>query len=484
MTGGLAALGHAPWGLWPLSLVALALIYGAFRQVERTRDAAILGSVAGTGYFVVALSWIIEPFLVDPVRHGWMAPFAVVLLGFYLSWYWALAFGLAHRLGRGAAAFVGAFLVGESLRAVMFTGFPWAQVGHILIDTPFLYWASWGGALLLCLLMWGGAVALWHLVLRRALWPAMTLAALGLVFAGGFLFTPQNKPAPDAPLIRLVQPNAPQHEKWDRDKMWVFYERQMEFTAASGQGTRPDMVVWPETAVPFLLEDAAPALERIASAARRAPVVLGLRRYDERRVYNSLVVTGPEGEVSALYDKHHLVPFGEFVPFGDLMARFGIAGLAAENGQGFSAGPGPAVLDLGPLGTAAPLICYEGVFARNLFGLPERPDMILMITNDAWFGAISGPYQHLAQGRLRAVEQGLPMVRAANTGISAIIDATGRVTTSIPLGEAGFADAPLPPALPATLYSRTGDWPMLLLTLLMMGAVPLLQRFGRIAGKN
>ncbi|MEM9843715.1 MAG: apolipoprotein N-acyltransferase [Pseudomonadota bacterium] len=481
--GGLAALGHAPGGYWPLSLIALALIYGAFRQTARARDAAILGCAAGTGYFVIALIWIVEPFLVDPVRHGWMAPFAVVLLSFYLAWYWALAFGLAKRLGGGAAAFLGAALLGETLRAVLFTGFPWAQVGHILIETPLLYWASLGGALLLVLMMWGAAVALWHIVMGQIFLPGLVFGGMVLAYVSAPFLTPDNIAAPDAPVIRLVQPNAPQHEKWDPEKMWVFYDRQLDFTAAAGEA-RPDLVVWPETAIPFLLEDAEPALQRIASAADRAPVVLGLRRYEGRRIYNSLISTGPDGKVEALYDKHHLVPFGEFVPFGDIMARFGIAGLAAENGQGFSAGPGPQVIDLGSLGTAAPLICYEGVFARNLLRLPERPDMILMITNDAWFGDVSGPYQHLAQGRLRAVEQGLPMVRAANTGISAIIDATGRVTASIPLGEAGFADVALPPPLRPTLYSRTGDWPIMSLALLMMSYFPLRRWLRRNEGKN
>lgn len=484
LLGALAALGHAPWGYWPISLLALALIYGAFRQMTRTRDAALLGCVAGTGYFIVALIWLVEPFLVDPVRHGWMAPFAVTLLSFYLAWYWALAFGLAHRLGGGAAAFLGAALVGESLRAVMFTGFPWAQVGHILIETPLLYWASWGGALLLIGMLWGAALSLWHLFGLRRVGPALALGALALAYASAPFLRPDTAPGPDAPVIRLVQPNAPQHEKWDPEKMWVFYDRQIDFTAAPGQGAPPDMVVWPETAIPFLLEDAAPALQRIAGAAGQSPVVLGVRRYDGPRIYNSLIATGPEGQVAALYDKHHLVPFGEFVPFGGLMARVGIGGLASENGLGFSAGPGPALIDLGPLGQAAPLICYEGVFARNLRGLPARPDMLLMITNDAWFGQISGPYQHLAQGRLRAVEQGVPMVRAANTGISALIDATGRVTTSIPLGEAGFADAPLPPALPPTWYSRTGDAPLLLLALLLLGGGPVRRALRHRSVKN
>ncbi|HAW47204.1 MAG TPA: apolipoprotein N-acyltransferase, partial [Roseovarius sp.] len=219
----------------------------------------------------------------------------------------------------------------------------------------------------------------------------------------------------------------------------------------------------PETAVPVLLERAEPTLEAISEAARGVPVVLGIQRTEGPRIYNSLAVVAAGGAVTGVYDKHHLVPFGEYMPFGDLLARFGIYGLAANEGQGYSAGPGARLVDLGPLGRALPLICYEGVFARDLLAAPERPEFLLLITNDAWFGKISGPYQHLAQARLRSAELGLPMIRVANTGVSAMIDATGRVTDRIPLGEAGWRDAPLPPSLPETVYARLGDVPMLAL---------------------
>jgi len=215
--------------------------------------------------------------------------------------------------------------------------------------------------------------------------------------------------------------------------------------------------------VPVLLDHAAPTFEAISGAARGVPVVLGIQRTEGRRIYNSLAVVGPGGVVSDVYDKHHLVPFGEYMPFGDLLARFGIYGLASNEGQGYSAGPGARLVDIPGLGRALPLICYEGVFARDLRAAPGRADVLLLITNDAWFGKISGPYQHLAQARLRSAELGLPMIRVGNTGVSAMIDATGRVTASIPLGEAGWRDVALSPPLPETVYARLGDAPMLAL---------------------
>ncbi len=482
--GAAAALGQAPWGLWPLTIIALAVIFGLWRETRGWLSATNLGLVAGTGHFVIALSWIFEPFLVDAARHGWMAPFAVLGLSVFMASYWAAAFGAARSIApRSGVALVGAFVIGEVLRGWFFTGFAWAQVGHVLIDTPLLYWASVGGALGLCALVMGAAVALWHLGAGRRMAGAAGLAGIALLYGAGAALTPTDAaaPGPEAQTVRLVQPNAAQHEKWRPENLQMFYDRQRQFTAAPGEDGRPDLVVWPETAIPTFLHESDDLLGGIAASAQGAPVVLGLRRLDGQRFYNSLLRLDETGAVSQVYDKHHLVPFGEFMPLGDLMARFGIHGLAAEEGGGYSAGPGVELVDMGGLGTAVPLICYEGVFARNILSAPERPDMILMITNDAWFGKISGPYQHLAQGRLRSAEQGLPMVRVANTGVSAMVDGTGRILAHIPLGEAGWIDTPLPPPLPPTLYSRTGEAPVLVLAVLLMLAGGVLSRRQREA---
>ena len=465
--GALAALGQAPWGLWPLSLAALALIYALYRQASGPRGAAILGLLAGTGYFMLALSWIIEPFLVDVARHGWMAPFALVGLSVFMASYWGLGFALARLAGGGALALVACFTLGESLRGYLFTGFPWAQVGHVWIGTPMLHWAAYAGALGLIAVTLVAAAALWHLLAGNRPAGGIALVAVAALYLTGGQLVPATPLPADAPTIRLIQPNAAQHEKWDPEMIPVFFNRQLDYTAAGD--TRPDLIVWPETSVPVLLNNGASTLATIADVAAGVPVVVGLQRLDGPRLHNSLVVLGAGGQVTALYDKHHLVPFGEFVPFGDLLAKFGIAGMAARDGNGYSSGPGAQVIDIGALGKALPLICYEGVFARDVRAAPERPDYLLMITNDAWFGTVSGPYQHLAQARLRSVEQGLPMIRVANTGISAMIDPHGRITHSLPLGQAGWIDTALPPPLPPTVYARYGDGPVLALLLVLLG---------------
>ncbi|MFD0858410.1 apolipoprotein N-acyltransferase [Roseovarius aquimarinus] len=476
--GAAAALGQAPWSLWPVSFIAFAGLYAIFARAETWRAAAWIGLAGGAGYFALALSWIVEPFLIDIPRHGWMAPFALVFSAAGFALFWAGAQAGARALvpsgGRGAAlAWVGAMTLGEALRGRLFTGFPWAQPGHALIDTPMLAWSAYGGALPLTAFVLGAGAALWHLAQGRRVAGAAALAAFGALFAAAPLLPRAPAPGEDAPIIRIVQPNVPQAQKWDPAYMQEHFMRALGYTF---DGTPPDLVVWPETALPVLLHQADGLLDDIWHAAGGAPVVLGVQRAEGARYFNSMILLDAEGRQTELYDKHHLVPFGEYVPFGDMLANFGIRGLAQRDGQGFSAGPGPALMDLGGIGRAVPLICYEGVFARDVAGAPGRADLLLLLTNDAWFGKVSGPYQHLAQARLRSAEQGLPMIRAANTGISAMIDAGGRVTQSIALDEAGYIDAPLPPPLPPTVYARTGDWPALMLLFLLICVPAALQR--------
>ena len=465
--GALAGLGQAPFHLWPLTILALAGLYG-MQTLPWTRwQSAWLGLGGGTGYFLVSLSWIVEPFLVDPDAHAWMAPFALVLLGAGLGLFWAGAFVVARVLGGGAILWTGAFVLAETLRGVVFTGFPWAQIGHVWIGTPMMHWAAFGGALMLSALCLIAAVALFHLISGGRVKSGAVLAALALAFATGPHLTPRSETPADAPVVRLIQPNAPQDEKWDPAKIQGFFDRQIAFTQADDV---PDLIVWPETAVPVLLESGQSTLSHVSTAARGAPVVLGLQRSEGARYFNTAVLLGADGQAVATYDKHHLVPFGEYLPFGDLLARLGLRGFAARDGNGYSAGPGPALMDVPGLGVVLPLICYEAVFPRNIAQAPTRPDVMLLITNDAWFGEVSGPYQHLAQAQLRSVEFGLPMIRVANTGVSAMIDSRGTVTAHIALGEAGWRDAALPMAAPPTVYARIGDLPIIVLMLLAIAS--------------
>lgn len=470
--GAGAAFGLAPFGYWQATLVALGLIAPLFLTCETRLRAGLLGWVFATGYFASALGWIIEPFQIDAERYAWMAPFALAFMSGGLALFWAAAFGLARRPGaprlRQVLVLALAVSLAEMVRGYILTGFPWAGLAQVWVDTPFGQLLSligpYGlGALTLFLILPLGASVAKPAQGRALVAP---LTATVAVAAIGLLYAWTRPSVPDTGYtVRLVQPNAPQEQKWDPLYAPVFFARQVEFTAAE---PRPDLVVWPETSVPAWLGSAQPFLDAIAEAAQGTPVVLGIQRGDGARIYNSMIYLDEEGRQTGLYDKHHLVPFGEYVPLGELMARFGIYGMAATTGSGFSAGPGAALMNVGKLGAALPLICYEAIFPQDVSAAPSRPDFLLQITNDAWFGTRSGPYQHLTQARMRAIEQGLPLARSANTGVTAMIDPYGGVTGALALGQAGFLDASLPSALPPTLYSRTGDAPIFGIMVLML----------------
>jgi apolipoprotein N-acyltransferase len=451
--GVLAASGQAPLGAWFVALPALAALVWLIGGAER--DRVWLAWFGGAGYFAAALNWIMQPFMVDAAQDGWMAPFALVFLAFGLALFWAAA--ALPRLPKRRLGFALTLTLAEFARGYVLTGFPWATPGHIWIDTPVSQLAALigpNGLTLLTLLLATGLAG------RKN---AALASGFGLAAAWGFGLWVLAQPMPEARdiTLRLVQPDAAQQVKWDPEMAQKFYDRLLDFTA---MGNRPDLVIWPETALPYSLDRHPEIAQTIAEAGGGAPVAFGFQREEGQRGYNSMVVIGPDAKRIATYDKFHLVPFGEYIPFGDaLFSWANISAFAAQVGNGYSAGAGPQVLDLGAkLGKVQPLICYEAVFPQDLRAA-SRPDWLLQITNDAWFGTWTGPFQHAAQARLRAIEQGLPLVRVANTGVTAVYDAHGRVTASLPFGVADYLDARLPAALPATPFARWGEVPFALL---------------------
>ncbi|WP_342068666.1 apolipoprotein N-acyltransferase [Yoonia algicola] len=466
--GAAAGLGQAPFDLWQVTILALAVLFALYPAAQSSRQSAFHVWAFGFGYFAFSLRWIVEPFLVDIARHGWMAPFALFLMAAGAAVFWALAAWIASRLSPRSTIMFGLMLVAaEVLRALILTGFPWALLGHVWVTTGIAQVAAFGGPHLLTLLAVLSGLAVAALIGRDRI---SGLVVLGLLLALSFVMRPglATQPTDDLPVVRLVQPNAPQNQKWDPEFTDVFLRR---LTTYSAQGIVPDLVVWPETAVPYLLNHIVDDLGFLADSARGAPLVFGIQRRDaEAQAYNSLVVVGPGGTVQSTYDKRHLVPFGEYIPGARLLGQMGATGLARNLGVGFTPGATPGPVQLPGIGAAVPLICYEGIFAEEITYGNTRPRLLLLITNDAWFGKAAGPHQHLAQARLRAIEQGLPMVRVANTGISAMIDPKGRITAALPLGVEGAIDAPLPAALAATPYSRWGDLPVILVVVLFIFA--------------
>ena len=461
--GLLAAAGQAPWNFWPLALLGYVLGLSA---VAGSRWPFLTAYAFGAAHFALALIWITEPFQVDAAATGWLAPLALAGMALGFGLFWALGGWAGRRWLGGPLGVALGLAAAELARSYVLTGFPWALPGHVLIGSPALPAASYSGAhgLGLAVLVGAGLVAAWR----------VTSAAAGvLVWAVPFAIAATLPPAPaipaDAATVRLIQPNAPQHLKWDPDWVGVFFRRGLEETAAPAEESAPVAMIWPETAMPRLLARSEDARAMIGTAAGGRPVMVGAQRYDpDGQPRNTLaLLDGETGEIGAVHDKHRLVPFGEFLPFPRLFAALGMGPLAGRLAGTYAPGEGPALVDLPGVGPVLPMICYEAIFPQDIRRV-ERPRALVHLTNDAWFGTRVGPQQHLALARLRAAETGLPLLRAANTGVSAAIDARGAVIRSLPLGVSGHIDVAVPPALAETPYLRIGDWGVLAALLLLM----------------
>lgn len=457
------ALGQAPYNFPYAAFLALPALLWLLRKTGGFWGGFWLGWGAGLGYFGLTLSWIVEPFLVDAERYGWMAPFALGLMSGGMALFWGLGFGLSQRWP-GALALAGSWTLAEVLRSYLFTGFPWGLMAYNWVETPVIQAASVVGVYGLGFLI----------VLAGGLFLSKRGAVLAvLIMAGlyGFgMYRLQTPIEATGQTVRLIQPNAVQSQKWDPAFIPLYYQRQLTLSAKLG---KPDIVIWPEAAIAYLPGENPTVRTQIATAAR-APVILGARRRDESGVYNSLFLLGTNGAIDGVYDKYHLVPFGEYMPLQGLVKRWGFKGLAEQMGASSAFGTGPEILQSKTVLPFLPLICYEAIFPQSVAG--PRPEWLVQITNDAWFGERAGPYQHLAQTRVRAIEQGLPLARAANTGISAMIDPLGRITASLPLGVDGFLDVPLAKPLPPTLLARVGQWPVIGLIFLALLAGILFNR--------
>lgn len=503
LLAGLAAgIAHPPFGL----IVGLAGYAVLLLRLEAVRERPLraafgLSWLAGLGYFAVSTFWIAEPFLVDVAAHGWMAPFAVVLMAGGLALFWGAA-GVAYRALRPRSAwkplvFAGVFAAAEWLRGHVLTGLPWNLVGETWRagSAPSQAAALFGAyGLTWITLAIASAPALLMLPVRRLAQAGMLMAAgvaLTALYAGGAgrLAAAARTPyAADAPVVRIVQANIDQKDKWKPENLEAVFDAYLDLTGRPA-ATPPDIVIWPEGALPAVIDDllapGSPFAPRLRDAVRPGQTLLmGANRVDADPngragggdgwlYYNTLLAfrrDGPALRVIGVYDKHRLVPFGEFMPLGDLADRLGVRALVRMPDD-FSAGPPPRPLELPGLPTVQPLICYEALFPRLADGA-ERPAWILNISNDAWFGATSGPWQHLNIASYRAIETGLPMVRSTPTGVSAVIDPQGRILSRrmLGLGRAGIIDARLPSPCPPTLYSRIGEVPFAAMLLLSAAA--------------
>jgi len=450
----------------------------------RTRRQAFLdGWWFGFGFFSAGLYWIAYALLVDPVRYGWMVPFAIFGLGGFLALFVGATTWGARRWARPGPArvmlFAALWVILEWVRSWLFTGFPWNLIGSVWLSVlPVAQVAALAGTFglsLLTLLAAGLPALLARGGAGHRLAAASGLGLLVLAATWGALRM-GNDPVPTVPgvRLRLVQANIEQTLKWKPEMRLQNLNLHLTLTQAPGWEGITD-VIWPETAAPSFLDRDPGAVRLMAAAVPPGGLLIAgtvrgtAPQVEPFQVWNSLQAMDGSGAIVGTYDKAHLVPFGEYVPLHDWLPLAKITAGAVD----FTPGPGPRTIALPGLPPVGPQICYEAIFPGAVVDRAHRPAWMLNVTNDGWYGISAGPYQHLAAARLRAIEEGLPLVRAANTGISAVVDPFGRITTSLGLGRRGVLDADLPQALPDQLtYARFGNAvPLILSAMLALGAV-------------
>ncbi|QFT65919.1 Apolipoprotein N-acyltransferase [Labrenzia sp. THAF35] len=456
------------------------------KRVQRFRTGFVLGWLFGFGYFLSGLWWIGAAFLVEAERFAWLMPFAVLAMPVGLALFTGLGVGLAAIFWsdqfRRILVLAAGLTLTDWLRGHVLTGFPWNAFGYGVSGSLSVSQAAslvgLYGLTFFVVAVFSTPAVLADARPFRQRATAVVVAAVALAAVAGYGAVRLWQTAlPVADLdIRIVQPSIDQKDKWRPELRDEIFQTFLDMTEAPLGGAarvgQPRMVVWPESAVPFLLTQEPGALFRIGqSLGDKTELVTGAIRAEPGMrgadYFNSVFVIGTEGTVQGIYDKVRLVPFGEYVPFKPLLESLGISNLAGPM-DGFEAGYQPRVLTTSESFSFLPMICYEAIFPGSLDGVSRRPDFLLNVTNDAWFGRTPGPYQHLAQARLRAIETGLPLIRAANTGISAVIDAKGQVVAKLAIFEKGLIDSKLPQRLDNTLYGIFGDLPVLVISFLIV----------------
>jgi apolipoprotein N-acyltransferase len=488
VAGALSALAMAPFNAWPVLFLTFPVMVwlidgagaGRWRGVPA---AAMAGWWFGLGYFVPGLYWIGYAFLVDAPTFAWLLPFAVLGLPAYLALFTALGFALARLIWTADASRVIALAVSltlsEWLRGQVLSGFPWNAFGYALTEPLALAQTAsliglWGLTFLSVAIFASPASLIDDSSRGRRPWIA-PVTALALLVAMGIFGGVRLSLQPTALVakvkLRIMQPNLQQDVKFNYAAK---AEVMQKYLALSDRASGPQstgvrdtsILIWPESAFPFFLTREADAMAQIADLLPKGTILItgSVRAPDLppgtriTRAYNSIYVIDHDGGVLSVYDKVHLVPFGEYLPFQDWMEKLGFVQLTKVQG-GFIAGTRRRPMELPNAPRMLPLICYEAIFPGDVASRDDRPGWMINLTNDGWFGNSTGPYQHLQQARVRAIEQGLPMVRAANTGISAVIDPVGRNIARLGLGVEGVLDSALPTAIASTIYARIGDIP-------------------------
>jgi apolipoprotein N-acyltransferase len=489
--GGLfAALSLPPVYLVPLLALTIPLWLLLSERAETPRRAFVMGWMFGFGYFIGGLYWIAAALFVDIARYWWVLPFAVAGLPVLMAAYWGIAgWVLYHVTWRGwprLVVFASVLTVCEVARGWMFTGFPWNHPAYAwTASLPLLQSVSLFGVVGLSFVTILLASIPYLFITRqyphhrqRAVFACVVVGVVLALTAWGYgRLSHQGAASSAGHVVRIVQPNIPQEHKWTpayMEKQRAALWRLTKAPTAAAQ--KPSFIVWPETAIALVdtmdvrvwqdqVQQNLPPKTLLAAGVLEAD----MGSNGEPTFYNALTVFDHQAVPLTRYAKSHLVPFGEYLPF----EKYWPVKPPAVTAGSFSAGAGVVTQEIEGFPTFSPLICYEVIFPDQVVENKNRPQFLLNVTNDAWYGVTSGPFQHLAITQTRAVEQGLPLLRTANTGISAVIDAHGRKVAFLNLNQTGYVDTPLPQALKPTLFAVYGrlSWLLLLAVSLLMAYI-------------
>ncbi len=492
LLGALATLALPPFFYIPLLLIAFPGLLLLLSGCTRGRQAFFTGWWFGFAHHVAGLYWICNALLVDADRFAWMIPFTIALIPAYVAIYSGLACWLtwqarAHGFQR-ILMFAAFWTLMEMLRGVAFTGFPWNLIGYVWGDMPLVMRiASLTGVYGLTLLtVLAASLPMLCCAAARGkqavLLPCAAVFALWAILIPAASFLQGGVDKPQMLKVRIVQPNIAQKMKWDQFQSLQVLQDHLELTHAAYKGKPPQVVIWPEAAVPFRLDALSEGMRLLIKGALPLGAILiaGAVRVEDaaqegRIPHNSVLALDAEGNVIASYDKHHLVPFGEYVPLHRFLP---FVDKITQGGMDFVPGQGAATLNFKgtKLPPASPLICYEAIFPGEVKDRKTLPAWMVNVTNDGWYGDSSGPYQHFTMARMRAVEEGMPLVRAANTGISGVFAPDGTVLGKLELGRKGVLDVDVPytmPPAPRTFYARFGNLiPLLMAMVCIVVSIP------------
>lgn len=502
VAGAATVLAQAPFHFFAVCFLTFPLLVwlldGAIARPSRSWVASVWPAFAtgwwfGFGYFVAGLWWIGNALFVDATEYAWLWPFAVTLIPAVLAVFYGLAAVFARILWSDGLARIFAlafgFGVAEWLRSYAFTGFPWNAVGYAAMPVPMLMQSAsvvgLYGMNVLAVLVFALPAAFAQARWRAALAAFLIVGLLGANAGYGYWRLDRAADADEtAKLVRVVQPAIDQSEKWDQAARDEIFDTLLKLTTGENEtGSKPAIVIWPETSVPFILTEAPNAVAAIAGALDDGQLLLAgavrageAAEGEEPTYYNSILALNGDGVIIDAADKKHLVPFGEYLPFKEIAERLGLQKIADAD-RGYSPAERRRTMLLPGGLVVLPSVCYEAIFPYAVEADGDLPTLMVNVTNDAWYGDTPGPYQHLQQARIRAVENGWPLARAANNGVSALFNSYGRQLDALGYGVPGAIEAPLAPPLAGTLY-RSHGWKIVLALILAFACIAAIGRVG------